>query len=221
MAVMRRSFRAEQLADGQRGDVMGIISIDAECPAPQAMTRQETRSRLAVDRQRLTAAMREAGQVCGAFWLVPAWQAVWLYRWSYFHFVNGRRLLSRAYWHLNLLLTGADINPLSEIGPGLLLSSPLGVVIVGRLGANVTVYGHVGIGGGLSQKDIGAGSGLPVVEDDVVLHFSAVVLGPVRIGKGARLGARTLVTRDIPSGGVVTLDEPRILRRGSTDDEGG
>lgn len=175
----------------------------------QVITRKETCQRLAVDRKRLLDLLKASGETGRFMWMMPAWQAAWLHRWSHYHFTNGRRLLSRAYWHLNLLLTGADISPITNIGPGVLFTSPFAVVLVGHFGTNVTICGHVAVGGGMAREDIGAGLGLPVVGDDVVLHFNALVLGPVRIGNGAQVGARCLVTRDIPAGGVVASYEPR------------
>lgn len=187
------------------------------------ITAVQTRARLRVDRERLCALLQESGATTGFLWLYPSWQAVWLHRWSHFHFANGRRLLARALWHFNLLLTGADISPMGNFGPGLLIRCPLGMVMLGKSGANLTAHGHGGLGGGISLEDIGAGPGLPMLGDGVCLHFSAFVLGPVRIGDGAVIGPRCMVTRDVPAGGVLEVGEPRLVRqqgREGTIDEG-
>ncbi|MBE7421026.1 MAG: Serine acetyltransferase [Rhodocyclaceae bacterium] len=179
----------------------------------------QTRERLRADRERVCALLRDSGVKAGCLWLCPSWQAVWLHRWSHFHFANSRRLLARALWHFNLLLTGADISPMGDFGPGLLIRCPLGVVMLGKSGANLSVHGHGGMGGGISAEDIGAGPGLPVLGANVCLHFSAFVLGPVRIGDGAVLGPRCVVTRDVPAGGVMEVGEPRLMRIASSEDE--
>lgn len=91
--------------------------------------------------------------------------------------------------------------------------------MLGKSGANLSVHGHGGMGGGISAEDIGAGPGLPVLGANVCLHFSAFVLGPVRIGDGAVLGPRCVVTRDVPAGGVMEVGEPRLMRIASSEDE--
>lgn len=193
--------------------------------AATPVTANSIRERLRTDKARLREVLAADGAQPGCLWLLPSWQAVWLSRWSHFHFANGRRLLARALWHFNLLLTGADISPMADFGPGLVIRCPLCVVMLGKSGANLTVHGHGGMGGGISAKDIGAGPGLPVLGDNVCLHFSAFVLGPVHIGSGAAIGPRCVVTRDVPEGSVLETAEPRLVRLAGTvgeavDDEG-
>ena len=178
-----------------------------------AITRAETKQRLAADRRRILELLeRETGT--RDHWLAfhPSYQAVYLHRWSHYHFRAGRRLLARLLWHVNLLLTGADISPLSDLGGGLVLTYPLGIVLVGKAGSNLTMCGYGGLGGGFERTDVGAGPGLPVLGDDVVLGFGAMVLGPVRIGDGASIGAGCLVTADLPRGAVVAAAPPAFRR---------
>ncbi|MCA1971274.1 MAG: hypothetical protein LDL44_00400 [Caenispirillum sp.] len=181
-----------------------------------------TRQLLRADRARLLALLGEPEDRRQWLALHPSWQAVWLYRWSHYQFVHGRRLLARLLWHVNLLLTGADISPLADFGPGLVIRCPLCVVLLGKAGANLTVHGHGGIGGGLSSEDIGAGPGLPVLGDDVTLQMRALILGPVRIGSGTCIGPGCVVTRDTLPGTVIEAVEPRLSRnkREKYDDAG-
>jgi len=161
----------------------------------------QVRSYLRADRRRLLEILeRDAGMRPRLLWLHPSYQAVFLHRWSSFFFSRRHVLIARLLWHLNLLLSGADISPNSRIGPGLVLVHPLTVVLVGRAGRNLTVRGHGGFGGGLDEHDIGAGPGLPVLGDDVSLDFSTRVLGPIRIGNGARIGPGCGVTCDVADG---------------------
>lgn len=159
----------------------------------------QTRRRLARDRERLQSllARRPEGEP-RPLWLHPCYQAAWLHRWSHFQFARGNRLRARLLWHLNLLLTGADISPISDLDGGLVLLNPVGTVIVGKAGENLTVYGRGAIGGGRSPDDIGAGPGLPILGTDVSLGFGACVLGPVRIGNRAVIEPGAIVTRDLP-----------------------
>ncbi len=179
------------------------------------ITRDETRRRLAQDRDRLRSALaRRPEGLPRCLCLHPCYQAVWLHRWSYYHFVQGSRLRARLLWHLNLLLTGADISPISDLGGGLLLLNPAGTVIVGRAGANLTVHGRSGIGGGLAEDDIGAGPGLPVLGADVIIGFGACVLGPVVVGDRVMIESGAIVHRDLPDDAVERSPASRHVRSG-------
>lgn len=183
-------------------------------------SRAETLARLAQDRERLRGYMAtDPRMASGWLWANPSYQAVWLHRWSRYFFCRGNRWLARLLWHLNLMLTGADLSPISDVKGGFLMVSPLCVVWVGSAGRNLTLLGQGGCGGGLSRADIGAGPGLPVFGDDVVLGVGAMVLGAVRIGNGARLGARCAVTDDIPDGAEVLPPKSRVRRRSGEGDE--
>jgi serine O-acetyltransferase len=168
--------------------------------APDAAT---VRACLRRDRERLLRWRERQGLDAG--WLVfdPSYQAVWLHRWSAFMFSRGRRLTARFLWHLNVFLTGADISPLSRFGAGLLICYPSTVVLFCTAGEELTVGAQAVTGGGLSGRDIGAGPGLPVLGDDVDLGVGAMVLGPVRIGSRARIGARCTVVDDLPNAACV------------------
>jgi hypothetical protein len=119
-------------------------------------TWSEVQKRLRRDRERLRGLRGQNVLPLGILALHPSYQCIWLHRVSNYFFRRNHRLLARFFWHLNLLLTGADIAPISEIGPGLLLVHPISTQIFGRLGADCTIWGHTGIGGGRSNKDIGA-----------------------------------------------------------------
>ena len=124
-------------------------------------------------------------------------QAVLLYRLSH--------LLGEAGWirwawlvaRLNLLLTGADIEVSARIGPGLLVPHPSGIVIGRgtRIGSGATIY--QGVTCGIRGWDPGPASGYPRIGNDVVLCARASVLGGIRIGDRAVVGAHALVTRDL------------------------
>ena len=135
-----------------------------------------------------------------------------LHRYSHWLHEGGHPLLARLVWHLDLWLTGADISPASDLGEGLLIVHPFAVTISGNAGRNLTIEGWGGLGGALATNDIGAGPGLPVLGDDVRLDRSAMVLGPVRVGDGARIGPGCTVVRDVEAGAQVAAPEPRVRR---------
>jgi len=186
------------------------------------ITRDRTRRRLAQDRDRLRDALSrrpEGGPLW--LWLHPCYQAVWLHRWSHYHFARGNRLRARLLWHLNLLLTGADISPISDLGGGLLLLNPAGTIIVGKAGSNLTVHGRSGLGGGLGEDNIGAGPGLPVLGADVVIGFGACVLGPVLVGDRVVVEPGAIVHRNLPDDAVERSPANRLVRSSGTRAQGG
>jgi serine O-acetyltransferase len=122
-------------------------------------------------------------------------------------------MLARLFWHLNLLLTGCDIAPLSNVGGGLVIHFPLAVALIGTVGSNCTIEGHGGIGGGTRRRhDAGAGPGLPVIGDDLLLSWGALVMGPIRVGNRVSIGHGAIVTTDLPDDTVVPDRQLVLLR---------
>jgi serine O-acetyltransferase len=180
-------------------------------------TWSDVRKRLRRDRERLRSLRGPNVLSLGILALHPSYQCIWLYRISNYFFRRNHRLLARFFWHVNLLLTGADIGPISEIGPGLVVVHPISTQIFGRLGADCTIWGHGGVGAGRSDKDranhdIGAGPGLPVIGNNVNIGLNSMVHGSVRIGDGCDIWPGCTVIRDLPAGTTV---EPLESRRRS------
>jgi serine O-acetyltransferase len=102
------------------------------------------------------------------------------------------RLLS----HLSRALTGIEIHPGARIGRGVFIDHGMGVVIgeTSEIGDNVTMYQGVTLGGTGKQR----GKRHPTVEDEAVIGVGASVLGAVTIGEGARVGAGSVVLKDVP-----------------------
>ena len=173
----------------------------------------EIRVKLSRDRERLRERFLASGaEAPRLLWLHPSYQCVLLYRLSSFHFRHGRRLRARFFWHVNLLLTGADIGPISEIGAGLIVLHPTSTQVFGRIGEDCTLWGHGGIGGGRTEDDIGAGPGLPVVGDRVTFGPRSMALGPITIGDDCVLGPGCIVVGDIAPGTEVEVPD-RLMRR--------
>lgn len=178
-----------------------------------------TRALIASDFRRLLEALgNPPSRLKRVFWfLLPNFQALFLYRLYRWLYVCGWRNLAWLVYLVNFYLTRVEIPPTTVIGTGCLLGHPTGVILCGRIGERFTLYGDGGIGGGLGDGDVGGGDGLPWVGDDVVFAYRAMVLGPVRIGDGARLGPACTVTRDVPAGGVVVGPLSRITRGQAAD----
>jgi serine O-acetyltransferase len=190
--------------------------------ASRSISWRETRQRLQADRERIVEMWRpESGVGARPLLMNPSYQCMLLHRLSAYLFQKGHRLAARLFWQLNLLLTGADIGPLCDLGGGMVIHFPASVALCCRMGRNCTMLGQGGVGGGVaSGVDIGAGPGLPVLGDDVLLEAGAYVLGPIRVGSRARIGHRCVVTRDVPTDGLVTSPPAQVsIRRGVGNDE--
>lgn len=176
------------------------------------MTFAQLRAILRADREQLEACLDACGAARGSVRCTPAWVSVMLHRWSRWLFAHGRTIAARFVWQVNLWLTGADISPMSALGPGLVILHPFSVTIIGNAGRNLVVEGLGGLGGGRSLEDVGAGPGVPVLGDDVWLERGAMVLGPVRIGDRVRIGAGCTVVHDVD--GDCTVDPLPVRVRG-------
>ena len=156
----------------------------------------------------------EPGRGHGSITFHPSYTCVFLYRLSFHFYQRGHRLWGRFFWHLNMILTGADISPVSDLGPGLVIVNPVGVTLDGHAGKNLTVMPLSGLGSELGRlEDTGAGPALPRLGDDVYLAPHSGVLGPVRIGDRVRLAAGVIVTSELPDDAVVEPFATRFLVR--------
>jgi serine O-acetyltransferase len=121
-----------------------------------------------------------------------------------------RRLNDRLYWFLFRIvetLTGCSFTKAVEIGPGLRIHHFGNLFIHSgvKIGANCTLRQGCTIGNRVE------GGPVPVLEDDVELGAYAQVLGGVRIGKGAKIGAMSVVLKDVPPGATAVGVPARIL----------
>ena len=115
--------------------------------------------------------------------------AHWLWR-------HGLRGAGRLVSHLSRFLTGIEIHPGAQIGRRLFIDHGMGVVIgeTAEIADDVLIYHGVTLGG-LSGSP---GKRHPTIEASVSIGAGAQVLGPITVGKGARIGANAVVTRDVP-----------------------
>jgi serine O-acetyltransferase len=129
------------------------------------------------------------------------YQAVVLHRMA--HACKRRHIpvLGPFFARLSLFLTGADIAPAAEIGPGLLISHGVGIVIGGyaRIGAGATILHAVTIGGPYPSRR----REMPTLGDEVFLGAGATVIGDIQIGDRVFIGAGAMVTEDVPDDSVV------------------
>ncbi|UWU75159.1 serine acetyltransferase [Bradyrhizobium huanghuaihaiense] len=108
-----------------------------------------------------------------------------------------------------LMRRGCYISVLAEIGPGLILPHPTGVVIGegARIGRSVMLYHNVTLGRRAWDEP-----GCPTIGDNVVIYTGAVIVGPTSIGEGANVAANAVVTRDVPPHAVAAGAPARVVR---------
>jgi serine O-acetyltransferase len=137
--------------------------------------------------------------------------AVWFYRinhwlWNHRLFLVGRWLSQVARW-----LTGIEIHPGAKVGRRLFIDHGMGVVIgeTSIVGDDVTLYQGVTLGGTGKEH----GKRHPTIEDNVVVGGGAKILGNIIVGKNSRIGAGSVVLRNVPEHSTVVGVPGHIIFR--------
>ena len=138
----------------------------------------------------------------------PGVKAVFFHRIANFFSVAKLDLIARIISQFSRFMTGIEIHPGAKIGKNLFIDHGMGVVIgeTSDIGDNVTIY-HMATLGGISpsinsdnQRDV---KRHPTLKDNVVVGSGAQILGPVVIGKNAKVGANAVVTKDVEENAVM------------------
>ena len=129
----------------------------------------------------------------------PGFHALLFYRAAHWLWQRGWLLAGRFVSHLARMLTGIEIHPGARIGRRLFIDHGLGVVIgeTAEIGDDCTLYQGVTLGG--TSLTRGA-KRHPTLGNDVIVGSHAQILGPFRVGDGARIGAHALVQSEVPDG---------------------
>lgn len=124
-------------------------------------------------------------------------QAVVLYRIAHWFKRLGIPVFGPFFGRLSLFLTGVDIAPAAEIGPGLRISHGTGIVIGhrARLGAGATLLHNVTLGGRSAKRP----DEMPMIGDHVFLGAGSSILGAVEIGDHVFVGSGAMVMEDVPA----------------------
>ena len=138
----------------------------------------------------------------------PGVKAVFFHRIANFFSVAKFDLIARIISQFSRFLTGIEIHPRAKIGRNLFIDHGMGVVIgeTSEIGDNVTIYHMVTLGGispSINSNDQRGSKRHPTLMDNVVVGSGAQVLGPVVVGKNAKIGANAVVTKDVPENAVM------------------
>jgi len=145
--------------------------------------------------------------------------AVWAHRIAHRFHKMRMRFIARMISQFSRFLTGIEIHPAAVIGRRFFIDHGMGVVIgeTCEIGNDVTIYQGVTLGGTGHEK----GKRHPTIEDHVLIATGAQVLGSITIGEYSKVGASSVVLKDVPAhatvvgipGRVVVQDGKRIPRK--------
>jgi serine O-acetyltransferase len=142
------------------------------------------------------------------FLTYPGVKAIFFHRIANFFCKARFDLIARIISQFSRFLTGIEIHPKALIGKNLFIDHGMGVVIgeTSEIGDDVTIYHAVTLGGispsikSDEQRNI---KRHPTLKDNVVVGSGAQILGPVIVGKNAKIGANAVVTKNVPEDAVM------------------
>ena len=138
----------------------------------------------------------------------PGVKAVFFHRIANFFSVAKFDLIARIISQFSRFLTGIEIHPGAKIGKNLFIDHGMGVVIgeTSEIGDNVTIYHMATLGGiapSINSNDQRNIKRHPTIGDEAVIGSGAQVLGPITVGRCAKIGANAVVTKDVPEKAVM------------------
>jgi len=141
----------------------------------------------------------------------PGLHALIMHRLAHYLYKKKMFLLARLFSHTSRLLTGIEIHPGAKIGKRVFIDHGMGTVIgeTAEIGDNVTIYQGVTLGGTGKEK----GKRHPTIGNNVVISTGAKVLGSITIGSNSKVGAGSVVLKDVPPDCTVVGVPGRIIAR--------
>lgn len=138
----------------------------------------------------------------------PGLHAIWVHRISHSLWERHFYFLARLLSHISRMFTGIEIHPGAKLGRRVFIDHGSGVVIgeTAEVGDDVLIYMGVVLGGTALERV----KRHPTIENDVVIGSGAAVLGPITVGRGAKIGAGSVVIRPVPAGATVVGVPARI-----------
>ena len=154
----------------------------------------------------------------------PGAKAVFFHRIANFFAIAKFNLVARIISQFSRFLTGIEIHPNAKVGKNLFIDHGMGVVIgeTSEIGDNVTIYHMVTLGGispSINSDDQRNTKRHPTLMDNVVVGSGAQILGPVVVGKNAKIGANAVVTKDVDENSVMVGIPAKNVGEVSTQDE--
>ncbi|HIY56383.1 MAG TPA: serine O-acetyltransferase [Candidatus Dorea merdavium] len=144
--------------------------------------------------------------------LYPSFKAILRYRLAHKLYLKKHYFLARWISQRAARKTGIEIHPGATIGKGLFIDHGSGVIIgeTAELGDNVTLYQGVTLGGTGKEK----GKRHPTLKDNVMVSAGAKVLGSFTIGENSKIGAGSVVLKEVPPNCTVVGVPGRVVKMG-------
>ena len=150
-----------------------------------------------------------ARNILEVVFLYPGLHALWCHRLAHWLWEHRLRFFARSLSHYARFLTGVEIHPGAKIGRRFFIDHGMGVVIgeTAEIGNDVLIYQGVVLGGTTLQKK----KRHPTIGNNVVIGSAAILLGPITVGDGARIGANSVVVGSVPPGAIVVGVPGRVV----------
>jgi serine O-acetyltransferase len=141
----------------------------------------------------------------------PGVHALAWHRLAHRLWTGGWQVTARLLSHVGRFLTGIEIHPAARIGRGVFIDHGMGVVIgeTAEVGEGVTLYQGVTLGGTSLKRE----KRHPSLERHVVVGAGSAIIGAITVGEGARVGAGSVVVKDVPPHSVVVGVPGRVIYR--------
>ena len=145
-----------------------------------------------------------AGSRLGVIFLYPSFHVMFFYKIGNVFWRYNLKFLARLIMHFARIFTGIEIHPAAKIGSNFFMDHGLGIVIgeTTEIGENVTIYQGVTLGGIMPSIESNSQRNQkrhPTVGNNVIIGSGAQILGSINIGDNARIGANSVVSRDVPA----------------------
>jgi serine O-acetyltransferase len=149
--------------------------------------------------------------------LNTGYQAVLLYRISNFFYRKRIPILHRLFNAIGRFITSSDISYAAEIDEGLMILHGMGVVIGAnvKIGKKVKILNDVTLGNRLGDRE---SDGQPMIGDNVVIGVGSRILGPIKIGSNAKIGANSVVLVDVPPNSTAVGAPAKIIMNKRNED---
>lgn len=172
--------------------------------------KEKKKSKIAMDLQAAMDKDPAARNKFEIFFTYGGFKALYRHRFAHWFYNHGAKYLAKLISAGTRRKTGIDIHPAAKIAGGVFIDHGVGVVIgeTVEIGTNVLIYQGVTLGG--TGKDTGKRH--PTIEDNVMISAGAKVLGPIAVGHNSKIGAGSVVLKDVPPNSTVVGVPGRVVK---------